>query len=657
MAKMNLTNGGHEHGGEDAKKTWRAFLWSAVLSLPLLLEMFVKIRTKVIFLNIDLIMWAHLALATIVVFYFGWRFHRMALMQAKKLRANMDTLISTGTAVTYFYSLWAVFSGRETYFESAALIVTLILLGKYFEAKSTGQAGEAMKKLMELGAKKARRVISGTEEEVDIENIKIGDILIIKPSEKIPLDGKVIEGGSSVDESMLTGESMPIDKKSGDPVFGATINQDGILKIEVTQTGEGTALAQIIKTVEEAQGSKAPIQKLADKVSSIFVPIVIILAIFTFAGWFLYAGNLSTAIIKAVAVLVVACPCALGLATPTAIMVGTGKGAKNGILFKTGESFERAKNITMIVFDKTGTLTKGEAKVQKIIPAPRTESNENQIIKIAASLAQNSEHPLSKAITKYAENLKIQRVEVNNIKETRGEGISGIYSEHKLQVLLGNIKLLANNQIDTSWAKQVLASNEAKSGPILFISSNNQVEGAILVADEIREEAGEIIKTLKHLGLKTAIITGDHRAAAQAVAGELEISDILAEVLPDEKANEIKKLQSRGERVVFVGDGINDAPSLVQADLGIAMGSATDIAREAGPIILTQNNLKKVIDAIKLSRLTFKTIKQNLFWAFFYNIITIPLAIAGFLNPVIAAGAMAFSSVSVVLNSLRIYRK
>jgi Cu+-exporting ATPase len=657
MAKMNLTDGGHEHGGEDTNKTWRAFLWSAVLSLPLIIGMFVKIKSSTIFLDLDLIMWVHLILATIVVFYFGWRFHRMALMQARKFHANMDTLISMGTAVAYFYSLWAVFSGQETYFESAALIITLILLGKYFEARSTGQAGEAMKKLMELGAKKARCVINGAEEEVDIENLKIGDILLIKPSEKIPLDGEVIEGESNVDESMLTGESMPIDKKSGNPVFGATINQDGVLKIRVTRTGEGTVLAQIIRTVEEAQGSKAPIQKLADKVSSIFVPTVIVLAIFTFAGWFLYAHNFSAALIKAVAVLVIACPCALGLATPTAIMAGTGKGAKNGILFKTRESFERAKNITMAVFDKTGTLTKGKAKVQKIITAPQTEFNENQIVKIAASLARNSEHPLSKAVALYATEQKIQFIESSDIKETKGEGISGIYSEHKSPVLLGNIKLLANNHLDTSWAEKLLASDEAKSGPILFIGQNSRVEGAILVVDEIREEAEQAINELKQLGLKAAMITGDHRAAAESVAKKLGINNVLAEVLPDEKANEIKNLQNKGEKIIFVGDGINDAPSLVQADLGIAMGSATDIAREAGQIILTQNNLEKVIQAIKISKQTFKTIRQNLFWAFFYNIIAIPLAMAGLLNPIIAAGAMAFSSVSVVLNSLRIYKK
>jgi len=652
----------HKHGNESMDKTWRAFLWSAVLSLPLLLEMFVKIRTKIFYLNIDLVMWAHLILAAIIVFYFGWRFHKMALMQAKKFRSNMDTLVSLGTATAFFYSLWAIFNNQKGYFETAALIIALILLGKYFEAKSTGQAGEAMRKLMELGVKKARRVVNGAEEETDIENVKIGDILLIKPSEKVPLDGEVIEGGSSIDESMLTGESLPIEKEKGDKVFGGTINQDGVLKIKVTQTGEGTVLAQIIRIVEEAQGSKAPIQKLADKISSIFVPAVIVLAFIAFISWYFTTQNFSIALINAIAVLIIACPCALGLATPTAIMAGTGRGAKSGILFKTGDSFERAKNITMVVFDKTGTLTIGKPQVKKIIPFASAASGqesykEDKILKIAASLARYSEHPLSKAVIEYASSKNISLAEFKNIKETRGKGISGVCAEHNVPILLGNKKLMQGNNLDISSTDEILSSGELQAGTPLFVAHGQEIIGAIIIADEIRNEAPQMIKELKQLKLKTAMITGDHQATAQAVAGELEINEILAEVLPDEKTSEIKKLQNKGERVVFVGDGINDAPSLVQADLGIAMGSATDIAREAGQIILTQNNLEKVIEAIKLSKLTFKTIKQNLFWAFFYNIIAIPLAMAGLLNPIIAAGAMAFSSVSVVLNSLRIYKK
>ncbi len=646
----HMHNGAHEHGAEDAQKDWKVFLGSAILSLPLLLEMFVHVENPIVG-------WINLVLATVVVFYFGWRFHRMAWKQAKHFQANMDTLVSMGTLVAYFYSLWAMIVGRMEYFESAALIVTLILLGKYFEAKSTGQAGEAMRKLMELGAKKARVIIGGQEREIDISAVKSGDVILVKPSEKIPLDGVVVEGQSNVDESMLTGESMPIEKKTGAKVFGATLNEDGILKIKVTEVGEGTVLAQIIRTVEEAQGSKAPIQKLADKISGIFVPAVIGIALLTFLGWYLAADNFSAALIDAVAVLVIACPCAMGLATPTAIMVGTGKGAKNGILFKNGESFERAKKISMVVFDKTGTLTKGMPEVQKIIANPEFTFPEEKVLKIAGSVAKNSEHPLSKAVSKYAVEKGIELKNFVNFKEEKGKGIMARCEEHNGDVMLGNIKLLEGNNLDIKWAKEILDSDEYGVGTKLFVVHHGQgVIGTIIVADEIRTESKKVISELKKLNLKVVMLSGDNQKTAEAVAKELGIDTVLAEVLPNEKSAEIKKLQAQGEKVVFVGDGINDAPSLAQADLGIAMSSATDIAKEAGQIILTQNNLEKVVEAIKLSKRTFSVIKQNLFWAFFYNIVAIPLAISGILSPAIAAAAMSFSSVSVVVNSLRIYR-
>lgn len=635
----------HEHGAEDIKKNWRMFLGSAILSFPLLLQMFIKIESTEII---------NLLLATIVVFYFGWRFHKMAFKQAKKFKANMDTLVSMGTSVAYFYSIWAILSRKEAYFETAAIIITLILLGKYFEAKSTGQASEAMKKLMELSVKKARVLIDNEEQEMNVNEIKIGDILVVRPSEKIPLDGEIIDGESSVDESMLTGESMPVEKKIGSKVFGATINENGVLKIKVTQIGEGTVLAQIIKTVEEAQGSKAPIQKLADKISGVFVPIVIVIAITTFVGWYLTNDIFSQALINAVAVLVIACPCALGLATPTAIMVGTGLGAKRGILFKSGESFERTKEITMAIFDKTGTLTKGMPEVQKIISNPEAEilrhaqDAEAKILKIAASLARNSEHPLSRAVEKYAKEKNTALADLENFREIKGKGIIAFCKEHRTQIMLGNKKLLEENNIKTSWADKFTG---------LFVIHDKDVIGSIIIADEIRDESKQIIEKIKNMGLKTAMITGDNKKTAETVAEELGIENVLAEVLPSEKSEEIKKLQEKGEKIVFVGDGINDAPSLVQADLGIAMGSATDIAKEAGQIILMQNNLEKVVEAIKISKTTFNTIKQNLFWAFFYNIIAVPLAVFGLLSPAIAAGAMAFSSVSVVANSLRIKRK
>lgn len=658
---MHMQNGEHEHGGEDIKKNWYAFLGSAILSLPLLLEMFYKFRTGIMIKSIDLIMWVHILLATIVVFYFGWRFHKMAWKQARHFKANMDTLVSMGTLSAYFYSFWLATEKllfnieQEGYFEAAAIIITLILLGKYFEAKSTGQTGEAMKKLMELGAKKARLIVDGEEKEISIDEIKTGDILLVKPSEKIPLDGEVVEGNSNVNESMLTGESLPVEKGVGSKVFGATFNEDGAMKIKVTQTGEGTVLAQIIKTVEEAQGSKAPIQKLADRISGVFVPVVIGIALVTFFGWYFIADNFSIALINAVAVLVIACPCALGLATPTAIMVGTGKGAKNGILFKSGESFERAKDISMVVFDKTGTLTIGEPEVQKIITNPELDYSEERITRIAASMAKFSEHPLSKAIERYASGKNINSEEINDFKELKGRGIIG--KAGQVEIMLGNKKLLEEKIIPMDWADKILADESLSTGTRLFVAYEKKVIGSIIIADEIRKESKEVIEKIKNMGMGVAMITGDNEQTAKFVADKLGIAIVFAEVLPSEKAEKIKKLQEQGEKVVFVGDGINDAPSLVQADLGIAMGSATDIAKEAGQIILMQNNLEKVVEAIKISKMTFSAIKQNLFWAFIYNIIAIPLAISGVLSPIIAAIAMSFSSVSVVFNSLRIYRR
>lgn len=641
----------------EIKKKWNLFFWSLIFSIPLAIQMVFKLDFGGMIFGQSLTMWINLILATVVVFILGFQFHRSAFLKVLKLEANMDTLISLGTLAAYFYSLYAMFSGKEGYFESAAIIITLILLGKYFEARSTGQAGAALRALAQLSAKNAHKVIDGKEKEVSIDELKIGDIIIVRPSEKIPLDGKIVEGSSALDESMLTGESMPVEKKIGDKVYGATINQNGVLRIEITEVGEGTVLAQIIKTVEEAQNSKAPIQKLADKVSGIFVPVVICIAILTFLGWYFIGGNLSIAIINAVAVLVIACPCALGLATPTAIMVGTGRGAKNGILFKTGDSFERAKNITTIIFDKTGTLTEGHPAVIKVVGNPAEKFSQEKIIKIAASLAENSEHPLSKAISKIAGEKKMQLSTISNFEEIKGKGLIGKCKEHKTDIALGNLKLLMENKINTEWAKESLESADAESGTINFVVHGDKVVGYLVIADEVRKESKSLISKLKNDGLKIAMITGDNQKTADTIAKKLGIDSVIAEVLPAEKSAEVKKLQTAGEKVVFVGDGINDAPSLVQADLGIAVGSATDIAKEAGQIILVRNDVMKIYDAIMLSKRTFGAIKQNLFWAFFYNIIAIPLAISGVLTPIIAAAAMAFSSTSVVLNSLRINRK
>lgn len=640
--KMVMENHNHEEG--DVKKKRKLFFWSALLSAPLLLGMFLEMKTGIVLLGVDLRDLVAFVLASAVVFYFGAGFHKMAFKQAKKFSANMDTLVSMGTLAAYFYSVWAIFSGLEGYFETAAVITTLILLGKYFEAKSMGQAGEAMKKLMELRVKKARILIGDEEREIDISEVKKGDILVVRPGEKIPLDGIVIDGQSSIDESMLTGESLPVEKTAGSPVFGATLNEDGLLKIKVTQTGEGTVLAQIIKTVEEAQGSKAPIQKLVDKISGIFVPIIIVISLATF---FFFS------LVNAVAVLVIACPCALGLATPTAIMVGSGRGAKNGILFKSGESFEKAKNISMVVFDKTGTLTKGTPEIQKIVVNPESNLSEDEILKIGASIAVNSEHPFSKAITEYSKTKGFSFVKVGNFKEIKGKGTIAVDGKG-IEIMLGNKKILADNNIDIFWVEKIINDESLGIGTRLFLARDKKIIGSIIVADDIREEAKEVTQKLKKMGLKIAMITGDNKKTAEAVGEELDIDRVLAEVLPSEKSNEIKNLQEKGEKIVFVGDGINDAPSLVQADLGIAMGNASDIAKEAGQIILMQNNLEKAVEAINLSKLTFRVIKQNLFWAFIYNIVAVPLAVAGLLSPMIAAAAMSFSSISVVLNSLRL---
>lgn len=634
---------------------FRKVIWSAVLSFPLLVEMFYGIRIEMEILGQDLVMWLHLILGTIVVFYFGRNFHKVALKQALKLKSGMDTLVSMGTLSAYFYSFWAFFNDSEGYLESAVIIVTLILLGRYFESLSTGKASEAMKKLLEMGSKTARIVSGGKEKEIPIAEVKSGEVFMVKPGEKIPLDGEVIEGGSGVDESMLTGESLPVEKLIGSSVFGATINTSGVLKVKVTKTKDETALSEIIRTVEEAQLSKAPIQKLADKISGIFVPIVIMISLVTFFFWLFGGGIFSVALVNAISVLVIACPCALGLATPTAIMVGSGKGFRRGILFKSGESFEKIKNISMVVFDKTGTITKGMPTVQRVIADPKFDFPIEKIIKIAGTLGKNSQHPISRAVFEYANEKKAGFGNFIDFVELQGKGVMAIRAEHRMPLAMGNIKIMEERKLDISWAKEVL--EKAHYGTIIFVSHHMDVVGAIFVADDIRDEAKSVVSELKKLKLGVMMISGDNEKTARAVANEIGISSILAGFLPSEKSNRIKELQSQGEKVLFVGDGINDAPSLIQADLGFAMGSGTDIAKEAGQVIIMQNNLCKVVEAVKISKLTYRVIKQNLFWAFAYNVIAIPSAMGGFLSPIIAAGAMSFSSISVVLNSLRIYRK
>ncbi|HTW96944.1 MAG TPA: copper-translocating P-type ATPase, partial [Candidatus Methylomirabilis sp.] len=620
-----------------------------------------------------------------VVFIFGWQFHRSAGKQIIRGQFNMDSLISLGTLTAFFYSLWAVFAGKPTYFESAATIAALILLGKYLEAKTSGRASEAMKKLMQLTVKQAKIINElGEVVEKNIEEVVIGDVALVKPGEKIPLDGIIVEGQSDLDESAITGEGLPVAKRPGDKVFGSTINKDGVLKIKITQTGANTVLAKIIKTVEEAQSFKAPLQKLADKISGIFVPTVIVLALFTFGGWFFYSHNYTIGIINAVTVLIIACPCALGLATPIAVLVGTSVGARKGILIKNGESFEKAKKIDTVVFDKTGTLTAGEPKLFEIITAA-IHTNDD-ILKIAGSLAEGSTHPLSRAVANFFNSrlaglnespeinalnyalrtpgdlpgdIKMQSSayveKVGNFREYPGRGIGGEINGQKY--FLGNRRILEENKIDAAWADKISAEKSAEGGTLLFLSDAEKTIGAFVLRDELKTSAQPAINNLKQMGIEPIIISGDREAAVRFTAAQLGISAFFSEILPADKQKIVKELQSKGKRIVFAGDGINDAPSLVQADLGIAMGAGADIAKEAGNIIIIKSEPIKIIEAIKLARKTFGIIKQNLFWAFFYNIIAIPLAVLGIANPIVAAFAMIFSDITVISNSLRIYRQ
>lgn len=584
-----------------------------------------------------------------------------------RLSPNMDSLIFIGTAVAYFYSLVIsilTFLGikieAHLYYESAALILVFISLGKYLEAITKGKTSEAIKKLIGLQPKEATIIKNNEEVKIPISEVKVGDIILVKPGEKIPVDGIVIDGYSGVDEKAITGESIPVEKKKGDEVIGATINKTGVLKFKATRVGKDTMLAQIIKIVEEAMGSKAPIQLLADKVSFYFVPSVIGIAILAFAVWLLLGQSLAFALTVFVAVLIIACPCALGLATPTAVMMGTGLAAKNGILIKSSKALEIARDVNMVIFDKTGTLTKGEPTVTDIIKI-KAEIKENYILQIAASLEKNSEHPLAQAIINKAKKENINLLEIENFQVISGKGIVGEIEQEK--VFLGTRKLMSDNAIDFNFIEEKLIQLENQGKTTMVLAKNKEIIGIIAATDVIKDYSKETVKMLHKIGKKVGMLTGDNKRAAQAIAKILEIDYVLAEVLPQEKSAEIKKLQSQGNIVAMVGDGINDAPALAQADLGIALGSGTDIAIETGDIILIKDDLRDVLKAIDLSKYTLNKIKQNLFWAFFYNTISIPVA-AGvlypftgwLLNPVIAAAAMAFSSVSVVLNSLLMKR-
>jgi len=614
-----------------------------------------------------------LILATPVQIILGYRFYTGTYIGLMNKTANMDTLIAVGTGAAYVYSALATFFPKmfpgNVYYDTSAIIITFILLGKYFEALTKGKASEAIRKLIGLQAKTAIVIREGKEIELPIEHLQIGDIFIVKPGQKIPTDGVVVYGSSHVDESMLTGESMPVSKSMNDKVIGATINKSGALKVKATKVGSDTMLAQIVKLVEDAQGSKAPIQRLADKVSGIFVPVVISIAVISFLFWYFAAPNFLNipfspfifAFTIFIAVLIIACPCALGLATPTAIMVGTGKGAEHGILIKNAEALETAHKLTTIVFDKTGTLTKGKPEVTDIIVLD-SKFVENDVLKFAAIAEKSSEHPLAEAIVNLAKSRQIAISEASDFEEIHGKGISANYKNYK--ILIGNDKLMHEYKIKISeYAEEKIKKLEEQGKTTVTLALNKSVTGLIAIADTLKENSNQAVEELHKLGKEVVMITGDNERTAKAIASQVGIDKVIAEVLPQDKENEIKKMQEQGKIVAMVGDGINDAPALAAADVGIAIGAGTDVAIETGSIILIKNDLRDVVKAIKLSSFTIRKIKQNLFWAFFYNAAGIPIAAGilypffGFLlNPIIAGAAMAFSSVIVVGNSLMMRR-
>ena len=632
---------------KEIKSLKTSFIISAILSIPLFSAMFFHMAG---IHNILSNGWFQLALATPVQFIIGYRFYKGAYNALRGGGANMDVLISMGTSAAYFYSIYNLLTGvHEYYFESSAVIITLILLGKTFEAVAKGKTSEAIKKLMGLQPKTAKVIKDGVEMDIPIEKVEIGDIIVVRPGEKIPVDGIIVEGNSSVDESMLTGESIPVDKSVDDEVIGATINKYGAFKFRATKIGKDTVLSQIIKLVEDAQGSKAPVQRLADKISGIFVPVVVVIALLTFVGFY-FISDFNVGLVNAVAVLVIACPCALGLATPTAIMVGTGKGAENGILIKSGEHLERAHKMDTIVFDKTGTITKGEPEVTDIVSI--TEIEKEEILRIAASVEKTSEHPLGQSIVKKGEEELLKLSIPTDFAAIPGKGLRAILEDK--EILVGNRKLMGDNNISISEGEKDLLRLEEEGKTAMLISIDNKLSGIIAVADQIKETSQKAIEQLKSMGLEVYMITGDNERTAKAIAKEVGITNILAEVLPENKAEVVEKLKSEGKHIGMVGDGINDAPALAAADVGFAIGTGTDVAMEAADITLMRGDLSGVVTAIKLSHRTMKTIKENLFWAFFYNTIGIPFAALGFLDPMIAGAAMAFSSVSVVTNSLRL---
>jgi len=629
---------------------------SAVLTVPLLLSMILNMMGLpggILFSP-----WFQLAVSAPVQFIIGFRYYKGAYNALKGGGANMDVLVALGTSAAFFYSLYNAFTAplemihHYLYFEASAVVITLITFGKYLEDVAKGRTSEAIKKLMGLAPKTARVIRNGEEKDIPIEEVEVGDVVVVRPGEKIPVDGIITEGYSSVDESMLTGESIPVEKHVGDEVVGATINKTGTFKFRAAKVGKDTVLSQIIKMVEEAQGSKAPIQKLADQISGVFVPAVVIIAAITFVVWYFAFGDFTAGLINAVSVLVIACPCALGLATPTAVMVGTGKGAEYGVLIKGGEHLERAHKINALVLDKTGTITKGQPEVTDIIS--QGDLTPEEILTYAAIAEKNSEHPLGEAIVDKAKQKGMHLIDAEDFMAIPGHGI---YAKiHGKDVYLGNRRLLKSKNINLNDVETILEKLEDEGKTAMVMAMDNKIQGIIAVADILKDNSKEAINELNKMNIEVWMITGDNERTARAIAKQVGIENVLAEVLPEHKAREVEKLKAQGKITAMVGDGINDAPALAAADVGIAIGTGTDVAMEASDITLMSGDLRGIVTAIKLSRATMQNIKQNLFWAFIYNTIGIPFAAFGFLSPAISGAAMAFSSVSVVSNALRLKR-
>ncbi|MBW7652191.1 heavy metal translocating P-type ATPase [Anoxybacillus sp. ST4] len=644
---------------ERLKQKQRQLAISIILSLPLLYTMIAHMPFHIGLPMPKLLMnpWFQLLLATPVQFYIGGPFYVGAYRALRNKSANMDVLVALGTSAAYFYSLYEAFRTLgnpaympRLYFETSAVLITLVLVGKYFETLAKGRTTEAISKLLSLQAKEATVIRNGEERKVPLEEVVIGDTILVKPGEKIPVDGTVIAGASSVDESMITGESIPVDKKKGDYVIGSTMNTNGVLTIRAEKVGKDTALANIIKIVEEAQGSKAPIQRMADTISGIFVPIVVGIAVVAFIIWYFFVapGDLVKALEVAIAVLVIACPCALGLATPTSIMVGTGKGAEQGILFKGGEYLEGTHKINAVLLDKTGTVTKGKPEVTDVL------SFQENMIDYAVSAESASEHPLAQAIVAYGKENGIIAQPLTQFSALVGHGIEAtVNGKH---VLIGTRKLMNERGIEIAEHELAMIKLEDEGKTVMLVAIEGQLAGMIAVADTIKETSKQAIATLKQMGIDVYMVTGDNKRTAEAIAKQVGIEHVYAEVLPEQKAAIVEQLQKQGKRVAMVGDGINDAPALAKADIGMAIGTGADVAIETADVTLIGGDLMHIPQAIELSRQTMRNIRQNLFWALFYNSVGIPVAAAGLLQPWIAGAAMAFSSVSVVTNALRLKR-